>query len=183
MAFWQEAKLEPKRAFRFELSVAGLDTTIPKFLISKVNKPSFSISESEHKYLNHTFYYPGRMSWNDISFTIVDVISHTSDGTQAVMKMLEKAGYKIPTNEGETSTLSKARSVGALGKVIIRQIDSDGGKVEEWVLNNAWIKEAKFGDLDYGSEDMMNIEISLKYDNAYVNAYSKKLPSNAGGAN
>ena len=26
--------------------------------------------------------------------------------------------------------------------------------METWVLNNAWIKDVKFGNLDYGSEDM-----------------------------
>ena len=33
-------------------------------------------------------------------------------------------------------------------------------------LNNAWFKDVKFGDLDYDSEDMLNVEVSLRYDNA-----------------
>ena len=185
MAFWQEAQMEPKRAYRFLLSVAGLNNVIPSFLISKVSKPGFDISESEHKYLNHTFYYPGRVTWSEVNFTIVDVISATDNGAQAVMQMLQASGYAAPTDEGVRETVSKAKSVGALGTVTIHQLDSEGLIVEDWVLKNAWIKSAKFGELDYGSEEMQNVEITLKYDNAYINVYQGvgKLPSNAQGAN
>jgi len=167
------------------MSVAGLVDAIPSFLITKVTKPGFSIGESEHQYLNHTFYYPGRVTWNDVSFTIVDVIDSESNGAQAVMKMLEASGYKIPTDEGVISTVSKARSVSALGTITIHQIDSEGNIVEDWVLKNAWIKEATFGELDYSSEEMQNVEITVKYDNAYINVFQGdgKLPSNAVGAN
>jgi hypothetical protein len=50
--------------------------------------------------------------------------------------------------------------------VLIKQIDSVGKTREVWTLNNAWIKDAKFGDLDYDSEDMLNVEVALRYDNA-----------------
>jgi len=185
MTFWQDPGLEPKRSYRFTMSVAGLEDVIPAFLITKVSKPGFDISESEHKYLNHTFYYPGRVTWTDVSFTIVDVIDSVSNGSQAVMKMLETAGYKIPVDDGVTQSMSKANSVSALGTVTIHQIDADGTIVEDWVLKNAWIRSAKFGELDYGSEDMQNVEVTLKYDNAYINVYQGvgKVPSNAAGAN
>jgi len=167
------------------MSVAGLVDAIPSFLITKVTKPGFSIGESEHQYLNHTFYYPGRVTWNDVSFTIVDVIDSASNGAQAVMRMLETAGYQIPTDDGVTATVSKARSVAALGTITIHQMDSDGTIVEDWVLKNAWIKEVTFGELAYDSEEMQNVEVTLKYDNAYINVYQGdgKLPSNAVGAN
>ena len=38
MTFWQDATIEPKRAYRFLLSVSGRNTTIKNFLIKKVNK-------------------------------------------------------------------------------------------------------------------------------------------------
>jgi hypothetical protein len=183
MTFWQNPALEPKRSYRFTLTVAGLDTSIPSFLISKVNKPSFSLSESEHKYLNHTFYYPGRLTWNDVSFTIVDVIDAVSNGSQAVMKMIQASGYAIPVNAGVQETISKSKSVGALGTITIHQLDSEGTIVEDWVLNNAWIKDVKFGDLDYGSEDMQNVEVTVKYDNAFINVFQGdgRVPTNAVG--
>lgn len=193
MAFWQDGKnLKPKRAYRFTMLVAGqgrdasgreIKTTIPEFLVKKVDKPSFSISESNHSYLNHTFYYPGRVTWNDVKLTIVDVASGDVDGTQAVMDMLEASGYRLPL-VGDKTTISKSSSISALGKIVIKQIDEMGTEVDRWTLFNSWIKDATFGSLDYTSDDMMNVDITIKYDNATfksVGAGGVTRPSNAPG--
>jgi len=182
MAFWQSQDLEPKRSYRFTLSVSGEFGKIEEFLIEKVNKPSFSISESEVKYLNHTFYYPGRVTWNDISFTIIDVLRPASaNGSVALMQMLELSGYRIP--EGGAAglqTLSKAESGRALGQIKIHQYLGEGGApAETWVLNNSWVKDVKFGDLDYGSEDMQKVDVTIKYDNAFIKVDGANFPTNA----
>ena len=188
MTFWQDATIEPKRAYRFLLSVSGRNTTIKNFLIKKVNKPSFTVSESEHKYLNHTFYYPGKVTWNEVTFTIVDVVDSTDDATATVMKVFSGEpnslgdtgmGYQLPTTSDVTSTISKAKSVQALGNVIIRQTDADGRNVDAWKLNNAWIKDVKFGELDYNSEELLNVDVTLRYDNAIFQNNQGKFPGNS----
>lgn len=169
--FWQNPNLEPKRAYKFVLSIPGgaPGVAIPKFLVKKVSKPAFSITESSHKFLNHTFYFPGKVEYETVSFTIVDVIGQ-EDGTAAVMKLFQAMGYQLPEAPGTSglslATISKRNSTEAMGGVAIQQIDSDGREVEEWTLHNAWIKDVKFGDLDYDAEDLLNVEITLRYDNA-----------------
>ena len=95
--FWQNPNLEPKRAYKFVLSIPGgaPGVAIPKFLVKKVSKPAFSITESSHKFLNHTFYFPGKVEYETVSFTIVDVIGQ-EDGTAAVMKLFQAMGYQLP---------------------------------------------------------------------------------------
>jgi hypothetical protein len=186
MAFWQDGKsLEPKRSYRFQLSVTGEAGKIESFLIEKVTKPGFSIGESEVKYMNHSFFYPGRVTWDVISFTVVDCLSPSSaNGTEAVMKMLEKSGYSMPeAAPGGLRTISKKLSQEALGRIQIHQYDSQGTMPKEtWVLNNAWIQSAKFGELSYESEDMQKVEITVRYDNAFVKiAGQANLPTNAKG--
>ena len=63
MTFWQDPNLEPKRSFKFILSIPGGNNTtgISEFLVKKVKKPEWEIGSIEHKFLNHSFYYPGRM--------------------------------------------------------------------------------------------------------------------------
>ena len=180
MTFWNDAKIQPKRSYRFLMSVVGANTAVKNFLIKKVTKPSFSITESEHKFLNHTFYYPGKLTWNEVNFTIVDVVDPVDNASAAVMEILEASGYRTPVSEGVTSTISKELAVGAMSSVIIRQIDSEGKNVEAWKLHNPWIKDVSFGDLDYDSEDLLNVEITLRYDNAISQFKGRgKLPSNA----
>ena len=80
-------------------------------------------------------------------------------------------------------TISKSKSVSSLGVVKIRQIDGDGRNVDAWQLNNAWIKDVKFGELDYNSEEMLNVDVTLRYDNAVYQGQSGKYPRNANIAN
>ena len=190
MAFWTNTEgLEPKRSYRFTLSIPGSgndvagtpNAGIKEFLIEKVKKPGFAVGESEVKYLNHSFFYPGKVTWDEVTFDIIDVLEpQDANGTIQIMKMLQEAGYEMP-EAGSLKTISKAASVKALGRVQIHQYPASGVKPSEtWVLNGAWIKQATFGDLDYGAEDMQKVSITLKYDNAYLDVPGdSNYPSNA----
>ena len=192
MAFWSSYDIradgkgfEPRRKHTFLLSIAGKGLSLENYLIKKVKKPSFKISESKTKFLNHTFYYPGSVEWEPVTFTVVDVINPNT--TQKFLELLEQCGYRAPAgpvSEGNANaqTISKLRSVEAIGIPIIRQIDADGRTVDEWRLKGAWIQDVNFGELDYDAEDLMAIDVSLRYDYAFctiIQPGSKKLPSNA----
>jgi len=163
-AFWSEAGLEPKRAYRFRVQIPEVGGNF-MWYAKKVNKPALSVTEHAHKYLNHTFYYPGKVEWTEITLSLVDPVDPDVGATCA--DLLTQSGYVVPTQaatDSDFQTVSKGKSVGALGQVMIEQIDSDGGIVEKWTLNNAWIKEVKWGDLDYEGEDLTTIDITLRYD-------------------
>jgi hypothetical protein len=175
MAFWNDAQLEPKRSYRFLLLITGFQP----YLIKSVKKPSFTIGETPHQYLNHTFYYPGRVTWNEIDFTIVDTVGDSDNGTRQIMGLLERSGYQLPTAQGY-DTISKARATEAMGQIEIQTIDADGNVKEKWFIKNAWIKSATFGDLSYENETMLNIGVTLRYDNAgvqFMEGQPGKLPS------
>ena len=40
--------------------------------------------------------------------------------------------------------------------------------VEEWTLKGAFIQDAQFGDLDFGSSDPVEITLTLRYDYAIL---------------
>lgn len=165
MAFWTEVVAEtkdPKRAFRFTLELTGFGADSKIWFVKKVGKPSFTISETPHKYLNHTFYYPGKVEWNTITATLVDPVG--PDVSATLSDLVQLSGYRPPGTPDETSTMSKGKSVGNLQDVIITQIDADGGMIEKWTLKNAWIKDLKFGDLDYDGDDMTMVDIEFRYD-------------------
>ena len=64
--------------------------------------------------------------------------------------------------------MSKAKAAGALGTVIITQIDSEGKPLETWTLWNSFMTEVKYGDLEYGGDDLTEMSVTLKYDWARV---------------
>ena len=169
--FWSDVNTEPKRAYRWILYLGG----IPQWMCKKVAKPSFTVSETDHTYLNHKFYYPGRVEWNTVSITLADPVA--PDAAETMMKIIGASGYHLPNNQvdAEKSTMSKQEAVGALGRVTIQQIGAgtttgdSAPVIEEWMLVNAWVKDVKFGELDYESDDMVDVEIELRYDYAVLN--------------
>jgi len=174
--FWADAVTEPKRAYRWVMSFRGID----QWVMKKVAKPNFSISESEHAFLNYKFYYPGRIEWAEISCTLVDPIS--PDASATLMKLIRDAGYVYPSdiNQAAPITLSKDKCIAAVGNsILIKQIDADGkGIIEAWELKNPWIKSLNFGQLDYQSDDIVEIECTLRYDWAQLVTSDSKTKIN-----
>lgn len=160
---------DPKRKFRFTVEFQGVAAAIGGAVLwyaKTVSKPSFQIATSEHKYLNHTFYYPGSVTWQDVQLTLVDPVD--PDMTATLSDIIVQSGYSPPSDTNSLSTMSKAKAAGALGTVIITQIDSDGKPLETWTLWNSFITEVKYGDLEYGGDDLTEMSVTLKYDWARV---------------
>jgi hypothetical protein len=181
MAFWGSnyqgtGLLDPKRKFRYILQINNFDvsteggasvTTSEVWYAKTVSRPSFTIAQTEHKYLSHTFYYPGSVTWDPIDVTMADPQSPN------VALMLSKiinddAGYKVPVNTNVKNTMSKAGAVTALGGVVIRQLDANGNDIETWTLYNAFITNIKYGDLAYGDDELVEMSMQLRYDWATI---------------
>lgn len=164
--FWTEATTQPKRNYRWLLRFGGENGKII-WWAKTVTVPSFEVSETEHDFLDNKYYYPGRVTWSEISMTLVDPVS--PDATSDTLEILKKSGYmvkgindlNIPTTR---PTLSKQKAVGSLGRIRMQLLDADGLILENWTVENAFIKSAKYGDLDYSSDDLRTIELSVRYD-------------------
>jgi hypothetical protein len=166
MAFWSEKGVEPKRKFRWLLYWTG----VPQFVVKSVKKPSYTVATTPHQFLNYEFNYPGRVTWTEISITIVDPVQ--PDSTKSLYKILENSGYVIPSNynEGQAATISKQGMVDALGTEIkLSQLDADGvNPIETWVIKNPLITTVDFDTLDYSADELLNITIGIKYDYATI---------------
>ena len=74
--------------------------------------------------------------------------------------------------------MSKAKATNALGVIRITQLDSDGNMIEEWRLWNAFITEIKYGDLEYGADDLTELSLTLKYDWATIETAGNSVAVN-----
>lgn len=165
MAFWSSHLSEAKRNYRFKVTMLpfGQDNSVV-WWAKTANLPSFDVSEIEHNHMDNKYYFPGRVSWSEVSVTLVDPIS--PDATDLLNKMLVDSGYIVPANEGKAAnkaSISKKKAAG-LGLVKIEVLDAEGKEIETWELKNPFIKSAKFGDLDYSSDDLKQVELTLRYD-------------------
>ena len=178
MAFWKDGDAQPKRNFRFKVEIAGSTWWWAK----TCDTPSFDVGEVEVNYLDNKFYYPGRVSWNEVNMSVVDPISE--DVTSKVSAFLESMNYIIKGTTAVNGTISKVAAVrGAIPPlgvesqgtggttVVITIFDAGsagdgktGAAVEKWTLNNAWLKSAKFGTLDYSNDELKQVDLVWRYD-------------------
>ena len=169
--FWtQSPQRDPKRGFRFQVQ---LGDSGPIWYAKKADKPSLSFEEASHAYLNHTYYWPARAAWNEVTITLVDPVAPDLAGNLA--SALQGMGYIIPggtSNPADFKSPSKKSATEQFGNgepgggddIRIIQIDEDGAELEKWTLKNAWIKEVTFGELDYSSDDLTEVTIKFRYD-------------------
>ncbi len=168
--FWTSANVEPKRKYRFLVDIAGMTEVENIWFAKSVTKPEITVNSTEHAYLNHKFYYPGTVEWNEVTLTLVDPVS--PDAAAITGRMIEASGYQGPQalNSPTPPTNSKAQAAGAVGDVNIKVIDSEGRTVEMWTLHNAFITKAAYGELSYGDDELTEIELGFRYDWATLNA-------------
>lgn len=173
-SFWADYTVDVKRNYRWVLNIGGL----PHWIARTTQKPSFEMTETELPYLNHTFFYPGRLKWNPIEFSLVDPLQ--PDASKTIMNIVEAGGYHFPEDPNDLSTLSKASSVNALGRVVIAQIGSSGDIVEEWELKNAWLKNVNFadGELSYDNDDVTILSLEVRFDYAVMSKAGTPVPIN-----
>ena len=114
--FWTDAKLEPKRGYRFIVTLGNMPGGAT-YYIKSVQKPGLEITAKEHMYLGHRFHYPGLVKWtpNPIEIKLVDPVN--PDASQNLSAIIQASGYVIPKDAKHVTTMSKGAAVGALGTV------------------------------------------------------------------
>ena len=172
MAFWGDSlsagSRDPKRKYRFRVLMETLGGGNVLWYAKTAGKPEITVSgDTEHKFLGHTFKFPGSVSWNSIEIVLVDP-GEDGEGEDAAKKLLniiEGSGYKFPRDTGILETVSKGKATDALSFVTIEQLAADGQTVvERWKLHNPFITKVAFNDLDYGSDDLSEVNVEVTYD-------------------
>ena len=149
MTFWSaqyNPGSEPKRNFRFQIVFEGLTGQNGPIVwfAKKVGKPKFTITEAKHSFMDHHYYFPGRVEWDKISMTLVDPAS--PNATTNILQLIVDSGYKIPASaQSQFTSMSKGKAQSAfISNILIQQIDADGVVIEQWSLHNPFITMLDF---------------------------------------
>ena len=177
MAFWGQdlnvGTRDPKRKFRWRISIEGVGQQSALIWYAKsVDKPKMEISaDTVHKFLGHSFKFPGSVTWQDINVVLVDPVE--PDAGKQLLNMVHNSGYRFPEDKTTEylETISKGKaSKGGLKTVRISQLAADGTTtIEEWLLRNPFIKSVEFDQLNYEEDGLSEITLGLAYDWAYYN--------------
>jgi hypothetical protein len=147
-------KFEPKRKFRWVLAIEGIDA----FLLKTASRPSISIGSTEIPFLNSKRYIAGKHSFGTMSVTLHDPIAPSA--AQQVMEWIRTHSESVSGRAGYADFYKR--------DIQLKMLDPVGTVVELWDIRGAFITEATFGDLDYGSEDPADISLTLQMDNCVL---------------
>jgi len=177
MTFWHESAMEPKRNYRFLVTI-GAGTSNMKgeqWWAKTCDAPSFDTTEVEHNFYDNKYYYPGRVTWNEINMTIVDPKSINL--VYQLNQVIKDSGYNVKANAGSTTnkltSISKNKAAaglagsdanGLIDAITITVFDSDGSEIELWTLQNPFLKSVKFGTLDYSNDELRQLDMTIRSD-------------------
>ena len=177
MSFWTR-EVEPKRKFRWTLSIGTFKDV--EWLLKSAAKPAWNVTEHPHKFLHHTFHYPGRVEWQPLDITLVDAGGPKTDIGGSFLSALGDAGYKFPTDMAAAqSSITKKKAVESIGSVTITQYGADQNTLDEWTLWNPFFTNVKTGDgLTYDADDLVEVTATIVYDWAELKLDAGTSPAN-----
>jgi hypothetical protein len=123
-------------------------------------RPSLTFKETECQHLTETIYFPSKPDWKPISLTLYDIRN-----TNPVFDWI-KLCYD-PTPAGQAAWFP---SVGNKFKktASLYIYDGCGVQIESWIFENAWPQVAEWGDLDMSNSEVITVDVTLRYDRAYI---------------
>lgn len=166
MSFWSEAT-EPLRKNRWTMIFGHESATNPlsglTYALKKADRPSYKTTDITHKFGNYSFYYPGRVEWNTINITFASI----RELDNAVLSLFRLSGITTPYDQAPALKGVSKKSFGtAIGKTLLQQLDAGGEVIESWELKNPFFTNVKFGDLSYDSDEIVDVECTMRFDTA-----------------
>lgn len=141
---------EPKRKFRFIVSINGIDA----FTCKTASRPQLTHGETVIDFINQKRYLSGKGTWAPITVTFYDPI--VPSASQKVMEWMRLNWENTTGRMGYAEMYKK--------DIAIKALDPVGQVVEQWTFQGAWIQDSNFGDLDYASDDNVDITCIIRFD-------------------
>lgn len=147
-------KFEPKRKNRWIFALEGIDS----YLIKSANRPTVTIGEQTISYMNSKRYIGGTGSFDTLNITLHDPIAPS--GAQQVMEWVRTHWESVSGRTGYADFYKRDAQ--------LKLVDPVGTVVELWDIKGCFITSAGFGDLSYEGDDLMEISLTLRFDNCVL---------------
>ena len=131
---------------------------IPAFLVKTMARPQITFEEVVLDHINVKRYVKGKASWSTLAITLYDPI--VPSGAQAVNEWVRLHHEATTGVDGYASEYKK--------DITFNVLSPNGERVEQWVLKGAFITTANWNGLDYASNEVVDINLTMQYDYAIL---------------
>jgi hypothetical protein len=173
--------LMPKLRYRFRVSFEnfGVDTESVVELTKQVvsfARPNLSFENIDLPIYNSTLKLAGKYTWQDIQCVLRD------DATGAVSRLV---GQQLQKQFDFAEMASAAAGIDY--KFLTRFQILDGGNgnseptvLEEWQLYGCYLQSVDYGPMAYGTNEAVEITMTIRYDNANQSDTDEALGTSVG---
>lgn len=165
--------LMPKLQYRFRVNFTNLGgptgatggVGATKNVVS-VTRPSMSHEEITVDAYNSKIYLAGKHTWEAITLVLRD------DVDSEVIKLLgQQLNVQVDHAAQSGATSGKDYKFG----MTIETLDGNNGDngtasvMDQWKLSGCYIQNIQYGDLNYSASDVVQVTVTIRYDNAAHN--------------
>jgi hypothetical protein len=173
--------LMPKLQYRFRVNFLnlGIGQTIELTKqVVDITRPQVSFGEITLPVYNSTMYLAGRHEWQPLTVNIRD------DAGGQVSKLV---GQQLQKQLDFVEQASAATGQDYKFQTNIEILDGGNGTavpavLETWECYGCFIQQANYNTLNYGTNDVVTISLTLRYDNAIQSPLSSGVGTSVGRA-
>jgi hypothetical protein len=147
-------KFEPKKKNRWVLMIEGIDA----YIIKTAGRPQIQTESTPIAFINSTRYVAGKTTFQPMSITLHDPIAPS--GAQQVMEWVRTHFESVSGRAGYADFYKR--------DIALKLLDPVGTVIEYWDIKGAFITDANFGEVTYEDGGLMDISLSLQYDNCVL---------------
>lgn len=166
-----------KYDYRFLFEVEGINSPINAMPPLKSQRPSYQVKTKDFEHVSETISFPVKMQHSDLKVTLYDVVN-VSDGngsSKAINPVYDwlatftdpKTGVMTYPLEGKT-TGQGTNPTYFKRNCAVHMLSGCGDLIESWVYANAFPINLDLGSLDMGGSEIMTVDVTLKYDRAFI---------------
>ena len=171
--------LMPKLQYRFRVTFLnfGVGATVELTKqVMDINRPQITFEEITLPIYNSTLYLAGRHSWNELTVNLRD------DASGSVSKLV---GQQVQKQLDMVEQASAATGQDYKFQTNIEILDGGNGTavpqiLETWETYGCYLKVANYGALNYGSNEIATIALTIRYDNAVQSPLTSGVGTNIG---
>lgn len=161
-----QALLMPKLQYRFRVNFLNIGSSTSTQELTKqvidVTRPSVSFGEITIPIYNSTMYLAGRHEWQPLTINVRD------DASGSVAKLV---GQQLQKQMDFVQQASAATGQDYKFQTNIQILDGGNGTsvpvvLETWEVYGCFLQAANYNNLAYGSNEVVTIQLSIRYDNA-----------------
>jgi hypothetical protein len=158
--------LMPKMKYRFRVTFENFGVSQPVTELTKqvvsCGRPNVTFSPVTIDVYNSKVYLAGKPEWQELSVTLRDDAG--GNVSRLVGEQLQK----------QFDFLEQSSAAAGIDYKFVTRLEMlDGGNgvnepniLETWEMYGCMVTTANYGEVDYGSNDQVTIDLSLRYDNA-----------------